>query len=98
MAKVIWSEPALAQLDAIAAIIELDKPAAARAVVKRIFSETDRLAEFGKIGRAIPEFPHADYRQLWVKPCWVYYRLAGGGAIILHVRRAEMPLDLSELL
>jgi toxin ParE1/3/4 len=33
MAKLIWTEPALAQLDAIAEFIALDKPEAAKAVV-----------------------------------------------------------------
>lgn len=44
MAEVIWSEPALEQLDTIASYIALDKPDAARGVVRRIVDATDRLA------------------------------------------------------
>ncbi len=91
MAEVIWSEPAIAQIEAIAAYIALDKPDAARAVVRRIFDTTDRLEAFKRLGRKIPEFPHPNYRQVWIPPCWIYYRVEGENVFILHVRRAEHP-------
>ena len=37
MAEVIWTEPALQELDAIAEYIALDNPAAARHLVQKIF-------------------------------------------------------------
>ena len=97
MAEVIWSEPAVAQLEAIASFIALDKPEAARAVVGRIFEVTDRLDSFLRLGRKIPEFPQPNYRQVWIPPCWIYYRIDGGDVCILHVRRAEHPLRTSDL-
>ncbi|HEY0965857.1 MAG TPA: type II toxin-antitoxin system RelE/ParE family toxin [Opitutaceae bacterium] len=97
MAEVIWSEPALAQLEAIASFIALDKPEAARAVVQRIFDVTDRLESFLRLGRKIPEFPQPNYRQVWISPCWIYYRVEGDVVCILHVRRAEHPLRKEEL-
>ena len=97
MAEVIWTEPALAQLDAIAAFIALDKPDAAAAVVRRILAITDQVEKFVKIGRRIPEFMHPNYRQLWIAPCWIYYRQEGKRVYILHVRRAERPLRLEDL-
>jgi toxin ParE1/3/4 len=97
MAEVIWTEPALAQLQAILEFIALDKQEAAEAVATRVFAITDRLASFPKVGRSIPEFPHRDYRQLWAKPCWLYYRIEDGRAIILHVRRAEQLFRAEEL-
>ena len=36
MAKVVWTEPALSDLDAIADYIALDKPSAARELVRRV--------------------------------------------------------------
>lgn len=97
MAEVTWTEPALAQLQAILEYIALDKQEAAEAVAKRVFAITDRLASFPKVGRSIPEFPHRDYRQLWAKPCWLYYRIEDGRVIILHVRRAEQLFRTEEL-
>ncbi|MCF7688752.1 MAG: type II toxin-antitoxin system RelE/ParE family toxin [Cephaloticoccus sp.] len=98
MARIIWSTPALAQLEAIATAIEVDKPLVARAVVKQIWTKVERLAEFSAMGRAIPEFRRPGYRQLWVKPCWVYYRASGDEVFILHVRRAEKLLILDDLI
>ena len=97
MARIIWSTPALAQLEAIATAIEVDKPLAARAVVKRIWEEVEKLAEFPSLGRSVPEFRRPGYRQLWIKPCWVYYRATKDEVIILHVRRAEKLFDLDDI-
>ena len=44
MAKVIWTEPALSDLDAIADYIALDNPKAAREFVLRVFSHVEQLA------------------------------------------------------
>ena len=98
MAKVIWSEPALDQLNAIAEYIALDKPSAANAVVRRVIKATDHLQRLRLMGKAIPEFPHPNYRQVWIKPCWIYYRLAGEDVLILHIRRAEQHFRLGDLL
>ena len=98
MAEVTWTEPALAQLDSILEVIALDRPDAAQAVARRVFAATDRLAAFPNLGRPIPEFPHRGYRQLWAKPCWIYYRTADDRTWILHVRRAEQLLRVDELL
>jgi toxin ParE1/3/4 len=97
MAKVIWMEPALAQLELIVGYIALDKPEAARAVAGRIFAATDHIARFVRMGKPIPGFPHRNYRQAWIKPCWIYYRLDQDTVYILHVRRAEKPFRAEDL-
>ena len=97
MAEVIWSGPAIDQLDAIASYIALDKPDAARSVVRRIFDSTDRLDQFKMLGRSVPEFPHPNYRQVWIRPCWIYYRVDNEDVRILHVRRAEQPFRIEDL-
>jgi len=40
MAQIIWTEPALSDLDVIAEYIALDKPSAAINLVQRVFSST----------------------------------------------------------
>jgi plasmid stabilization system protein ParE len=97
MARIVWSTPALAQLEAIALVIELDKPAVARIVVQRVWTAVEKLRAFPKLGRAIPEFRRPGYRQLWIKPCWVYYRIAKDEVPVLHIRWAENPLSLDDL-
>jgi len=98
MAKVVWSAPALLQLEAIVEFIALDKPEAAKAVAARIIDTTDHLERFLLLGRPIEEFAHKNYRQVWIKPCWLYYRIEGGDVYILHVRRAEKPLRTEDLI
>jgi len=51
MAQIIWTEPALLDLDAIAEYIALDKPSAASHLVKKIFSSIERLEQFPESGR-----------------------------------------------
>ena len=45
MAELIWTEPALSDLDAIADFSALDKPDAAKAFVRRVFSHVEQLQE-----------------------------------------------------
>ncbi len=98
MAEVIWSEPALLQLDTIASYIALDKPDAARAVVQKIFEVTDHLERFKRMDRKVSEFPHPNYRNVWIRPCWIYYRIDRDDVHILHVRRAEQPFRIEDLI
>jgi toxin ParE1/3/4 len=98
VAKVIWSEPALAQLESIVDFIALDKPDAARAVAARVFAATDQLESLIRLGRPIREFDHKNYRQVWINPCWLHYRANEESVYILHVRRAERPLKIGDLL
>jgi plasmid stabilization system protein ParE len=98
MAKVVWSAPALLQLESIIDFIALDKPEAAKAVAARIIGTTGHLERFLLLGRPIREMAHKNYRQVWIKPCWFYYRIDEGDVYILHVRRAEKPLRVEDLL
>jgi toxin ParE1/3/4 len=98
MAELIWTEPALAQLEAIADYIALDKPAVATALVQKVFALTDTLGKFTRLGRPIPEFHYPNYCQVWIKPGWIYYRTEARRVYILHVRRAEKLLRLNDLL
>ncbi|MDT8400023.1 MAG: type II toxin-antitoxin system RelE/ParE family toxin [Pseudomonadales bacterium] len=92
MAKIIWTEPALDQLDEIAEYIALDNPVAASELVARIFKKVDRLERFPNSGREPPELPDSIYREVVSKPCRIFYRCEGKNVLILHVMRDEMEL------
>ena len=99
MARLIWTEPAIADLEAIADYIALDKPDAATRYVKQVFAAVERLARFPKSGVRVPEIPRLLYRQVVVKPCRVFYRLEGEDILIVFVMRGEQRLreiDLTE--
>jgi toxin ParE1/3/4 len=99
MARLIWTEPALNDLDAIADYLALDKPDAARRYVQRIFQAVERLALFPKSGSVPPEIPHLPYRQVIAPPCRVLYRIDDQDILIIFVMRSEERLredDLAE--
>ncbi len=60
MARIIWTESSLQDLDEIAEYIALDKINAAKKLVRRVFAAVERLSEFPKSGRKPPEFKPPD--------------------------------------
>ena len=89
MAEVIWTEPALADLDAIADHIFLENPDAARQLVRRVFDHVDKLADHPRLGSKPDELTGSRYRQISEPPCRVIYRNDGERVFILHVMRSE---------
>jgi plasmid stabilization system protein ParE len=92
MAQVIWTLPAVSDLDAVADYIALDNPDAARALVRRVFSHVEQLGRFPASGSRVPELRGGRYRQIIEPPCRVLYRVDGPKVLILHVMRAEQLL------
>lgn len=97
MAEIAWSEPALADLDAVADYIALENPTAAAGLVQRIFQHVEQLAAHPKSGSTPPEFQNSRYRQIIEPPCRVFYRYDGKTVFVLHVMRAERLLRKSDL-
>lgn len=98
MAEVIWTQPALDDLDAVADYIALDDREAAKALVRRIFDHVGQLSAHPKSG-SIPKDlrPIRTYRQIVEPPCRVFYRIEGVTVYILHVARGERLLDKRKL-
>ena len=92
MAQIIWTEPALSDLDAIADYIALDKPEAARRLVQRVFKHVEQIATHPKSGSVPPELRGSRYRQIVEPPCRAFYRYDGKRVFILHVIRGERQL------
>jgi toxin ParE1/3/4 len=92
MAEVIWTEPALQELDVIAEYIALDNPAAASRLVQEVFDKTERLEDFPQSGRIPPELPNSVYREVVVPPCRIFYREDEQRVLVLYVMREERQL------
>ncbi|MDI1292767.1 MAG: type II toxin-antitoxin system RelE/ParE family toxin [Methylobacter sp.] len=92
MAQIIWTEPALLDLNEIAEYITLDKPDAARRLVKQVFSSVDRLEQFPESGRMPPELERSTYREIIVGPCRILYRVDQDNVYIVYVMRGERQL------
>jgi len=97
MARIIWTEPALQELDEIADYISLDNRAAAKKLVREAFKRVDHLAEHPKSGKPLDEFDESVYREIVLPPCRIFYRLAGDAVFIIHVIRGEQHLHLDIL-
>lgn len=92
MAEVVWTDPALSDLDAIADYIALDKPDAAKRWVRKVFDRVERLGGFPETGTFIRELrPSRVYRQVTVRPGRVFYRYDSRAEVVyvLGVMRGE---------
>lgn len=102
MAKLIWTEPALHDLDAIADYIALDNPLAARGLVQRVFQHVQQLEAHPESGSYPPELRRSSrrYRQIVEPPCRVFYRYERRSekVYVLYVVRGEMRFRKSRLL
>ena len=92
MAELIWTEPALHDLEAIADYISIDSPAAACQLVRRVFSHVEQLSEHPKSGSIPKELRGLKYRQIVQPPCRIFYRIVKNRVVIPHVMRGEMRL------
>jgi plasmid stabilization system protein ParE len=90
---IIWTAPALEDLDEIADYIALDNVGAAARLVEKIFAATDRLAQFPNLGRKVPELPNLPYRELIISPCRVIYRVEQERVFIAMVTRGERLME-----
>ncbi|TVQ67378.1 MAG: type II toxin-antitoxin system RelE/ParE family toxin [Balneolaceae bacterium] len=89
MARVIWTEPALQELDEIADYISLDDPYAAKILVRKVFERVDHLVQHPKSGKPTAEFEMSVYREIIMPPCRIFYRIAGNIVYIIHVIRED---------
>lgn len=83
--KIIWTEPAIADLEAIKTYIARDSEIYANAVILEIFEATERLETFPRSGRIVPEFNESDTREVIVGNYRVIYDISGESVRILTV-------------
>ncbi len=89
MAEIVWTEPALSDLEAVADYIALEDPLAAAELVKRVMGHVEQLADHPESGSWPQELGRSRYRQIVEPPCRIFYRFDGTKVFILHVMRSE---------
>lgn len=97
MAEVIWTEPALGDLDAIADYIAIENPVAASELVWRVFAHVEQFEAHPESGSRPPELKRSRYRQIVEPPCRVFCRFDGRTVFVLFVMRSERHLRESVL-
>lgn len=92
MAEVIWTDPALLDLNDIAEYIALENMVAAKLLVQSVFDKVERLEMFPESGRVPPELDYLSYREVVASPCRVFYKQENDKVYILYVMREERDL------
>ena len=90
--KVVWTQSALEQLQAIHDYIAGDSIVYARRVVIRIKRRTWQIKKFPLMGALVPEYCHDDIREVLEGPYRIFYRIYGSRAEILGVRHGARRL------
>ena len=92
MARIVWADPALEDLEEIAEYIALDDESAAKRLIRRVFDAIERLRDFPDSGSRPPELGRSRYREIIVGPCRIFYRHSNDRVYVLYVMRSEREL------
>ncbi|MEL0630903.1 type II toxin-antitoxin system RelE/ParE family toxin [Psychromonas aquatilis] len=92
MAEIIWTNPALEDLNDIAEYIALSNMVSAKKLVAKIFEKVERLEDFPESGKKPIELSNLNYREVVVNPCRIFYKVETDKVFILHVMRQERDL------
>jgi toxin ParE1/3/4 len=96
MAEVAWTPQALDDLEAVCLFIARDSPEMAAVFADRAFRATDRLADYPRSGRVVPELRNDVIREIIVGNYRLIYRIRRDVAEILTVHHAARRLDVDE--
>ena len=92
MAEIIWTNPALEDINDIAEYIALSNLQSAKKLVAKIFDKVERLEAFPESGKKPSELTNLNYREVVVNPCRIFYKIDNDKVFILHVMRQERDL------
>ena len=92
-----WSPLAIEKVIEMAEYIALDKPDVALKWANDIFDSTDKLREYPRIGRIVPELQKDEYRELIEGNYRVIYLIGHFKISVLTVRHGKQQLSLDEL-
>ena len=92
MAEVRWTPQAIDDLRSIADFIAKDSPNYARLTVVDTFAAVERLADFPKSGRIVPEIKNPAIREIILGNYRIIYRLQGRVIDVLAVHHGAMLL------
>ena len=92
MAEIIWTNPAVEDVNDIAEYIALSNLLSAKKLVAKIFAKVERLEEFPESGKTPIELSNLNYREVIVNPCRIFYKIDNDKIFILHIMRQERDL------
>ena len=96
MRKLIWTKPALADLEAIYDYIAKDSEYYASSFLGEIIQQPEKLIDFPEMGRIVPEADRKDIRELIFQNYRIIYQIENKNIIILTVIHAKRELVFAE--
>lgn len=82
--RITWSEPAIANLEAIHEYISRDAPGRADRFVRRLIASPEILRDHSRMGRVVPE-GDGRQREIFFDPYRIIYRIEADGIFIVTV-------------
>lgn len=73
--KIIWSHKSIKNLEEIAEYISINSPLYAPVFIQKIINSVERLKEFPKSGRIVPEFNNKNIREVIFHNYRIVYRI-----------------------
>jgi plasmid stabilization system protein ParE len=95
--KITWSPLAIDRVAEIAKYIAQDSPNSAQKWVESTFKIVERLEQFPKSGRIVPEIKQDDFREIIHGNYRIIYRLQSESISILTVRHGRQLLPVDEI-
>ena len=83
--KLIWSPQAIEDIEAIAEYIARDSAVYAESTIERIFEASEKLIQFPKLGRIVPEKNDESIREIFVFQYRIIYEITASEIHILTV-------------
>ena len=97
MAQVRWTPQALDDLDAICLFIARDAPQIAAVLADRAFRATDRLADYPRSGRIVPELDVEHIREIILGNYRLIYRIREDQVQVVTVHHGARLLDVGKI-
>jgi plasmid stabilization system protein ParE len=95
--KITWSPLAIDRVIEIAQYIAQDSPNSAQKWVESTFKTVERLEQFPKSGRIVPEIMKDEFREIIHGNYRIIYRLQSESVSILTVRHGRQILPVNEI-
>lgn len=92
MIDLVWTVPAVADLEAVRRFVARDSPIYASALVARLLGSVARLAAFPRSGRVVPELRQTTIREVIVASYRIVYRLRPGRVEVIAIVHAARDL------
>lgn len=96
MTTVSWTARAQVDLAAIEAFVEADSQHFANVVVRRLIRAVDRLSDFPRSGRAVPEYADPAIREVILSPYRIIYRIVDAQTVhvltVHHAMRGDLAI------